>query len=96
MSVYVFEAGRIVGTKRNKSKEFSFNLNTFLFFRYNIVEVPIINLNTYISSGSLSNLGRLYSSELKSLLDCINNSAFVQRGIKSKIISYLLASELDY
>lgn len=96
ISVYVFEADQVIGTKYNESSQFSFDLNTFLFLQENVIEVPILKLAPYISSGRLSILGRLYSTVLKSLIECIDNSPLVKRGIKLKIMGCLSVNDLDY
>lgn len=96
VSVYVFEAGKVIGTKNNNANQYSFDKNTFLFLHESIVEIPISKLTPYISSGHLSNLGRLFSTELKSLIECILKSSYVKRGIQSSIRSYLSKNDLEY
>ncbi len=97
ISAYIFKSGNVVGTKLNKLRDdFSFDKNTILFLQESIVEIPISNFDKYISSKQLFLLGRLYSSELKSLIKCINDSSFVKRGIKSKILSFLSYEDLEY
>lgn len=97
MSVFVFEAGKVVGTSTNKTKKYSFDKNTFLFFQADIIiETTIADISQFISSGRISKLGRLFSSELRSLLECILNSSFVKKGIQSKIRTNLSANDLNY
>jgi hypothetical protein len=78
-----FPAGEVFG-----DGNFSFDKETYIFFRSNVQRIELADLIKYASSTdpfAIAHITTLMSDELKKLLACVTNSAFVPQDLKIEL-----------
>ena len=78
-SYFMFEAKRVVC-----ENGFGFDLNTFVYFAYNVQQTPIANFLNYFS-GDIQLKGKLTEQEYKRFIKCLKSSRHIPRSIKAKV-----------
>lgn len=81
-SFYKFDSGREVGIKSN-NKPFSFNLDTFIFFRDNIRKIEVTSYLQYY--GKVTILAKMNQVEYDRLIKCIIKSRHVKNKTKLEL-----------
>ena len=83
---YHFPAGEIVG-----DGNFSFDKETYIFFKENVRKVEVSDLTKYVSSTdpfAVAPITTLKTDELKKLLQCVVNSTFTPGDLKIELNAF--------
>ncbi|SHJ16635.1 hypothetical protein SAMN05443429_1119 [Cruoricaptor ignavus] len=85
-SFYLFLGNRIVGVDKD-GNDFSFDLNTFVFFRDNVKIIPYAKILNYYPD-RINLLATLKNDELKRFLKCITSSKLLGRKEKKFLLEH--------
>ncbi|MFA8342045.1 MAG: hypothetical protein ACEPO8_03630 [Rhodothermaceae bacterium] len=84
VSAYVFMEGEIVG-KNLDGEDFSFDQNTFMFIRQNVIARESEQLKNYIKGQDFRILGELNEYDFKAFVECMISSKLISRGMRKKV-----------
>lgn len=83
---YHFAAGEVIG-----NGNFSFDKETYIFFRENIRKIEVADLMNYantVDPFAVTQITTLKNEELKKLLQCVVSSTFTPLGVKEELIAF--------
>jgi hypothetical protein len=83
---YHFPAGEIIG-----DGNFSFDKETYIFFRDNVRKVGVSDLLQYVNPSdpfAIASITTLKTDELKKLLQCVVNSTFTPGDLKIELNAF--------
>lgn len=83
---YHFPAGEVFG-----DGNFSFDKETYIFFRENVRKIEVADLTSYASATdpfAVASITTLKNEELKKLLQCVVSSTFTPEGLKAELTAF--------
>jgi len=83
---YHFPAGEVFG-----DGNFSFDKETYIFFRENVRKIEVADLANYGSAAdpfAVTQITTLKNEELKKLLQCVVSSTFVPEELKGELTAF--------
>lgn len=83
---YHFPAGEVFG-----DGNFSFDRETYIFFRENVRKLKVADLMSYASTTdpfAVAFITTLKNEELKKLLQCVVSSTFTPEGLKAELTAF--------
>lgn len=81
-----FPAGEVLG-----DGNFSFEKETYIFFRENVRKLEVADLTSYVSATdpfAVASITTLKNEELKKLLQCVVSSTFTPEGLKAELTAF--------
>ncbi|HND89553.1 MAG TPA: hypothetical protein PK971_14570, partial [Saprospiraceae bacterium] len=84
--LYHFPAGEVFG-----NGNFSFDKETYVFFRENVRKLEVADLANYASAidpFAVTQITTLKNEELKKLLQCVVNSTFTPQNLKTELTAF--------
>lgn len=83
---YHFPAGEVLG-----DGNFSFDKETYIFFRENVRKLEVADLTNYASATdpfAVVSITTLKNEELKKLLECVVTSTFTPQDLKTELTAF--------